>query len=85
MAKSPEDTYCAFPKPCPPDILVALDIEAVEVVVRHVVAVTALFEALNDGQLHAHGDVSWEHRKQQVLLGTGGQTDGEDWWRQAEY
>lgn len=76
VAKSPEDTNCEFLELCLPDILVALDIEAVEVVVRHVVAVTTFFEALNDGQLHTHGDVSWEHGKQQVLLGTGGQTDG---------
>lgn len=61
MAKSPEDAHCTFSKPCPPDILVPLDIEAVKVVVGHVVSVTTLFEALNDGQLHTHGDVCWEH------------------------
>lgn len=61
MAKSPEDMHCAFPKPCPPDILVPLDIEAVKIVVRHVVSVSTLFETLNDSQLHAHGDVSWEY------------------------
>lgn len=61
MAKFPENMHGAFPKPCPPDILVPLDIEAVKVVVGHVVSVSTLFEALNDGQLHAHGDVSGEY------------------------
>lgn len=64
---------------CPPDILVPLDIEAVKVVVRHVAVVTTLFEALNDGQLHAHGYVSWEHRKQQVLLAQEGRPVGGRW------
>lgn len=73
---SKDAMHHAFPESCPPDVLVPLDIEAVEVVVRHVAVVTTLFEALNDGQLHAHGYVGREHRKQQVLLGTGGQTNG---------
>lgn len=56
-----ENVHHTFPEPCPPDILVPLDVEAVKVVVRQIAAVTTLFEAFDDSQLHAHGDVSREH------------------------
>lgn len=56
----------------PPDVLVPLDVEAVEVVVWHIAPVATLLEPLNDGQLHAHGDVGRQYGEQQVLLGTGG-------------
>lgn len=46
---------------CPPDVLVPLYVEAVEVVVGHVAAVPTLLEPLDDGQLHAHGDVGGQH------------------------
>ena len=57
-----------------PDVLVPLDVEAVEVVVLHqpllLLLVLALLQALHDGQLHLHGDVDGQHGQQQALLRT---------------
>lgn len=69
---SPGHAAHTDPASRPPDILVPLDVEAVEVVVGQVAAVPTLLEPLDDGQLHAHGDVGRQHRQEQVLLGSGG-------------
>lgn len=48
-----------------PDILVSLDVKAVEVVIFHqslsVFFVFTFLQALQNCQLHLHGDVNWQH------------------------
>mgnify|MGYP007124644264 CR=1 FL=1 len=57
-----------------PNILVPLDVKAVEVIVFDesllLCFVFAVLQALHDRQLHLHGDVDGQHRLQQVLLQT---------------
>lgn len=57
-----------------PDILMSLDIKAVEVVIFHesllLLFVFAVLQPFHDCQLHLHGDVHRQYRLQQVLLQT---------------
>lgn len=55
-----------------PDVLMPLDIQAVEVVIFDqtllLCFIFTVLQTFHDGQLHLHGDVDRQHRLQQVLL-----------------